>query len=139
MVELTDNTNRADVFGFITPVSAFGAIIGLVPISVFRIAIRIFKTGCITRPLLGTLARPSDRFPATFSGGFWSQFPYFLPCLATSTFVSGAVLVTLVFFKEVKGTFSEIKQLLYLTIHLTDVINKKTYTSGISEFLAVTV
>ncbi|KAG6817275.1 hypothetical protein H0H87_010936 [Tephrocybe sp. NHM501043] len=52
-------------------------------------------------PLMGgTLSRPAERFPKTFGGKFWKDYPYFLPSLATSSFVVFAFAVTLLFFKE---------------------------------------
>ncbi|KAF8879308.1 major facilitator superfamily domain-containing protein [Gymnopilus junonius] len=80
MGELTDSTNRPDVYALMPPVWAFGATMG---------------------PLLGgTLARPADHFPTVFGAKFWGEFPYFLPCLATSSFVLVVLVITAVFFKE---------------------------------------
>lgn len=35
----------------------------------------------------GWLERPQDRFPGAFSGVFWAEYPYFLPC-AVMTLIS---------------------------------------------------
>jgi len=35
-----------------------------------------------------------------FSGSFWKEYPYFLPCLATSTYVFIAFVIALFLFKE---------------------------------------
>ncbi|KAJ7110829.1 major facilitator superfamily domain-containing protein [Mycena crocata] len=78
--DLTDRTNRAEAFVYLPIVWATGASLG---------------------PLIGgSLARPHDRFPELFSGRFWIEFPYFLPCLVTGGFVFLAWFVVLAFFKE---------------------------------------
>jgi len=80
MGELTDPTNRAEGFSLMPVVWATGATLG---------------------PLMGgTLSRPSERFPDVFGGYFWKEYPYFLPCVATSSFVFVAFAITLIFFKE---------------------------------------
>jgi hypothetical protein len=61
-----------------------------------------FSTSAPIRPLLGgTLARPSDHFPTVFTGGFWKEYPYYLPCLASGIFVLLALVIVAAFFKEV--------------------------------------
>ncbi|KAF7327393.1 Major facilitator superfamily multidrug-resistance DHA1 sub-family [Mycena kentingensis (nom. inval.)] len=80
--DLTDRTNRADVFVFLPIVWSFGASVG---------------------PLIGgSLARPHNRFPNSkfFALRFWLEFPYFLPCVVTGSFVFVAWFIVLVFFKE---------------------------------------
>ncbi|KAJ7650901.1 major facilitator superfamily domain-containing protein [Roridomyces roridus] len=78
--DLTDRTNRAQGFAFIPVVWALGASLG---------------------PLAGgTLARPHEHFPQMFSSPFWREFPYFLPCLATGSFVFLSCLLVLALFKE---------------------------------------
>jgi len=58
------------------------------------------------RPLLGgSLARPSDHFPTIFTGGFWRQYPYYLPCLAAGIFVLLALIIVAAFFQEVGFAF----------------------------------
>ncbi|KAF8969098.1 major facilitator superfamily domain-containing protein [Flammula alnicola] len=80
MGELTDSTNRAEGFSLMPVVWGFGATMG---------------------PLLGgSLSRPHERFPKYFSGSFWKEYPYFLPCLVTSSYVLFAFMITLCFFKE---------------------------------------
>ncbi|KAJ7667200.1 major facilitator superfamily domain-containing protein [Mycena rosella] len=80
MGDLTDRTNRAEGFAYLPIVWAIGASIG---------------------PLIeGSLARPNDRFPSIFSGTFWKEYPYFLPCLVTGSFVFISCFVVLAFFKE---------------------------------------
>ncbi|KAG6860740.1 hypothetical protein C0995_008004 [Termitomyces sp. Mi166 len=75
MGELTDSTNRAEGFAFMPVVWATGATLG---------------------PLMGgTLSKPAERFPYMFGGRFWKEYPYFLPCLATSAFVFLAFVITL--------------------------------------------
>jgi hypothetical protein len=53
----------------------------------------------------GTLSRPHEQFPKLFGAPFWREYPYFLPCVATSSFVVLSILVTLCFFKEVSQPF----------------------------------
>jgi hypothetical protein len=66
--------------------------------SVFKILI----TEMDDRPWIGgSLARPSDRFPALFGGQFWKQYPYFLPCLCVAVIVAVCFATTLFFFNEV--------------------------------------
>ncbi|KAJ7284449.1 major facilitator superfamily domain-containing protein [Mycena rebaudengoi] len=48
----------------------------------------------------GHLSRPHERFPRLFSAVFWKEFPYFLPCAATGSFVFMSWFVVLFFFKE---------------------------------------
>ncbi|KAJ7185424.1 major facilitator superfamily transporter [Mycena filopes] len=80
MGDMTDPSNRAEGFAYIPVVWDAGAALG---------------------PLVGGfLARPQDRFPISFSGTFWREFPYFLPCLATGGFVLLTCFVVLAFFKE---------------------------------------
>lgn len=53
-------------------------------------------------PLLGgSLARPHERFPSLFGARFWQEYPYFLPCVATSGVVLVISLITLIMLQEV--------------------------------------
>ncbi|KAF5359757.1 hypothetical protein D9756_003026 [Leucocoprinus leucothites] len=80
MGELTDTSNRAEGFSLMPVVWATGATLG---------------------PLMGgTLSNPHKRFPKVFNNKFWRDYPYFLPCLATSSFVLVAIAATAVLFKE---------------------------------------
>ncbi|KAJ7116527.1 major facilitator superfamily domain-containing protein, partial [Mycena epipterygia] len=80
MGDLTDRTNRAEGYAYLPIVWATGASLG---------------------PLIGgSLARPHDRWPELFSGAFWKEYPYFLPCLATGSFVFLSCFVVLALFKE---------------------------------------
>ncbi|KAJ3573998.1 hypothetical protein NP233_g2071 [Leucocoprinus birnbaumii] len=80
MGELTDSSNRAEGFAMIPVVWAVGATLG---------------------PLLGgSLSNPHKRFPTVFTSQFWQDYPYFLPCLASSSFVFVTIAITAVFFKE---------------------------------------
>ncbi|KAF8878528.1 major facilitator superfamily domain-containing protein [Infundibulicybe gibba] len=59
MGELTDRTNRARAFSFMSVIWATGSTLG---------------------PLMGgSLSRPHERFPAVFTGQFWIDYPYFYP------------------------------------------------------------
>ncbi|KAF5379817.1 hypothetical protein D9615_005697 [Tricholomella constricta] len=80
MGELTDSSNRAEGFSLMPVVWAAGVTLG---------------------PLMGgSLSKPAERFPNVFGGNFWKEYPYFLPCIATSSFVFIAFTITLLFFKE---------------------------------------
>ncbi|KAH7921287.1 MFS general substrate transporter [Leucogyrophana mollusca] len=80
MGELTDSTNMARGFSFIPIVWCAGGTIG---------------------PFMGgVLARPHDRFPELFSGVFWEQYPYFLPCATAAAITAIAFLLLLFFLKE---------------------------------------
>ncbi|KAL1747285.1 major facilitator superfamily domain-containing protein [Schizophyllum fasciatum] len=82
MGDLTDASNRAEVYAYIPVVWGLGATLG---------------------PFLGGwLARPHDRWPRTFSGQFWQDYPYFFPCLVTAGYVVFAFLITAAFFREGK-------------------------------------
>ncbi|KAF8876547.1 major facilitator superfamily domain-containing protein [Infundibulicybe gibba] len=78
--ELTNSSNRAQGFSLIPIVGAIGATLG---------------------PLVGgTFAHPHDRFPRVFGGQFWQDYPYFLPCLITSSYVCVSFIIGLLFLKE---------------------------------------
>ncbi|KAF8258683.1 major facilitator superfamily domain-containing protein [Lactarius quietus] len=80
MAELTDETNVARVVSLIPVVWAVGGTLG---------------------PFIGgVLSRPQDRWPNAFSHPFWGEFPYFLPCLATSSFVVVTFILAVVFLEE---------------------------------------
>ncbi|KAJ7679068.1 major facilitator superfamily transporter [Mycena polygramma] len=80
MGDLTDKSNRAEAFAYLPIVWAVGASVG---------------------PLIGgNLARPHDRFPESFPGKFWAEFPYFLPCLVTGSVVFLSCFAVFAFFKE---------------------------------------
>ncbi|KIM39253.1 hypothetical protein M413DRAFT_415849 [Hebeloma cylindrosporum] len=84
MGELTDTTNRAEAYALMTVVWALGGTLG---------------------PILGgSLTRPNERFPKVFTSQFWQEYPYFLPCLATSGFVFGNLIITSLFFEETVNT-----------------------------------
>ncbi|KIJ62919.1 hypothetical protein HYDPIDRAFT_93484 [Hydnomerulius pinastri MD-312] len=86
MGELTDATNRAQGFAF-HPIA--------------------WSTGVILGPIIGgSLSRPQDQFPTLFSGAFWGEYPYFLPCCVAAMFSAATFLVVLFFLNEtLPGTF----------------------------------
>ena len=113
MGDLTDRSNRAEGYAFmpsehhhckrIKPDSA--KLSGLLEYvtSIILHHHLVTPLQASVGPLIGgSLARPSDRFPRLFSGRFWQEYPYFLPCLVTGSFVFLAWFVVLVFFKEVR-------------------------------------
>ncbi|KAJ7284450.1 major facilitator superfamily domain-containing protein [Mycena rebaudengoi] len=78
--DLTDRSNRAQAFAYLPVVWATGASLG---------------------PLIGgQLARPYDRHWPLFTGTFWRDYPYFLPCVATGSFAFISCFVALALFKE---------------------------------------
>ncbi|KAM6504169.1 Major facilitator superfamily domain containing protein [Amanita muscaria] len=80
MGELTDPTNRADGFAYVSVV---------------------WNVGSTIAPLIGgSLSHPHERFPVVFTSEFWRGFPYFLPSFAIATFTIFCVLITLFLFNE---------------------------------------
>ncbi|KAI6040742.1 major facilitator superfamily domain-containing protein [Pisolithus marmoratus] len=78
--EITDNTNMAQAFA-------------LIPIT--------FSIGASIAPLIGgSLAKPHDRWPKLFSGSFWVQYPYFLPCVVSASFAAFSFFITALFLEE---------------------------------------
>ncbi|KAG9313058.1 MFS general substrate transporter [Chiua virens] len=78
--ELTDSTNIAQAFA-------------LMPIG--------WLVGSTLGPFMGgTLARPADRWPELFSGYFWQEFPYFLPCGVASSIVAVTTVILFFFMEE---------------------------------------
>ncbi|KAM6504174.1 Major facilitator superfamily domain containing protein [Amanita muscaria] len=80
MGELTDSTNRADGFAYISVGWSVGATIA---------------------PLIGgSLSHPHERFPIVFTSAFWREFPYFLPCFTVAAFTFVCILLMLLLFNE---------------------------------------
>ncbi|KAI6097598.1 major facilitator superfamily domain-containing protein [Pisolithus thermaeus] len=78
--EITDNTNMARAFA-------------LIPI--------VFSVGASIAPLYGGgLAKPHDHWPELFSGSFWVQYPYFLPCVVSALFAAFSFFITALFLEE---------------------------------------
>lgn len=71
----------------------------------------------------GSLSRPHERFLRVFSGLFWKEYPYFLPCLATSSTVFIAFVISLFLFKEVCP--------LYQLNHYSILMSRPTQTAPI--------
>ena len=56
-----------------------------------------------TSPLIGgVLSRPQDRWPHVFSHPFWTDYPYFLPCLVAASFMFTSFVVTALYLQEVR-------------------------------------
>ncbi|KAG1852066.1 major facilitator superfamily domain-containing protein [Suillus tomentosus] len=84
MGELTDSTNMAQGFALIPIVWCIGGFLG---------------------PLMGgTLARPQDHWPALFSGSFWRNYPYFLPCGVAACLLVLALVMMTIFLEETLST-----------------------------------
>ncbi|KAH9046408.1 MFS general substrate transporter [Lactarius deliciosus] len=81
LTELTDDSNLARGFSLLPLVPVAGHIIG---------------------PFIGgVLSRPQDRWPDSFSHPFWSEYPYFLPCLVVAVISFAQFAITAIFFEEV--------------------------------------
>ena len=99
MVELTDETNMARGFSFMSLTWTVGATLGS---DIFTSFVRLLANIRSFRPFIGgMLSRPQDRWPNLFSHPFWNEFPYFLPCLATATYGLLSLTLAVVFLKEV--------------------------------------
>ncbi|KAG1882570.1 major facilitator superfamily domain-containing protein [Suillus subluteus] len=84
MGELTDSTNMAQAFALIPIIWSLGGFLG---------------------PLMGgTLARPQDHWPALFSGPFWRNYPYFLPCAVAAFLLALALVMMTLFLEETLST-----------------------------------
>ncbi|KAG1884857.1 MFS general substrate transporter [Suillus subluteus] len=84
MGELTDSTNMAQGFALIPIIWCVGGFVG---------------------PLMGgTLARPQDHWPALFSGSFWRDYPYFLPCAVAAFLLLVALVMMTLFLEETLST-----------------------------------
>jgi len=80
MGELLDATNMAQGFALLPIYRCVGVTVG---------------------PFIGgLLARPADSWPHLFSGRFWHEYPYFLPCFAVSVLVVLIAVVMALFLKE---------------------------------------
>ena len=47
------------------------------------------------------MSHPQDRWPGLFSHNFWSEYPYFLPCLVVAALALFVFTATALFFEEV--------------------------------------
>ncbi|KAF9230341.1 MFS general substrate transporter [Melanogaster broomeanus] len=86
MGELTDETNRAQGFAFQPMIRSAGVALG---------------------PIIGgSLSRPQEQFAPLFSGTFWAEYPYFLPCFVVTIFAAFTFVVLLTCLNEtLPGTF----------------------------------
>ncbi|KAH9955872.1 MFS general substrate transporter [Russula dissimulans] len=80
MAELVDDTNEARGFSSLLMAWAVGYMIGPV--------------------IGGILSRPQDRWPGMFSNPFWGEYPYFLPCMVSASFVCLSFVVVAIYFEE---------------------------------------
>ncbi|KAF8266410.1 major facilitator superfamily domain-containing protein [Lactarius quietus] len=84
IAELTDDTNVARGFSLLPMARAAAYIIG---------------------PFIGgVLSRPQDHWPNRFSGPFWAEYPYFLPCLVAATYALVSFIVTALYLEEKRTT-----------------------------------
>ncbi|KAH9008146.1 MFS general substrate transporter, partial [Lactarius deliciosus] len=83
IAELTDETNVARGFSMQPVAWSLGYVIG---------------------PLIGGgLSRPQDRWPHLFSHPFWTDYPYFLPCLVASIFSCLSLITTGLYLEELQN------------------------------------
>ena len=114
MGELTDSTNRAQAFILIPAGFGFATTIGFVA-RLFYVMMQFFDRQT-SRPMIGgSLSHPHERFSKTFPGSFWKDYPYFLPCLVSFTYVLFTLLITIAMFKEVRVPIYDVL-MLYFTI-----------------------
>ncbi|KAF8875938.1 major facilitator superfamily domain-containing protein [Infundibulicybe gibba] len=67
----------------------------------FSLMLAIWAAGATLGSLIGgTFARPHERFPQVFREQFWQDYPYFLPCLVTSSFVCISFVIAFLFLEE---------------------------------------
>ncbi|CAE6445293.1 unnamed protein product [Rhizoctonia solani] len=95
VAELTDSTNQAQGFALLSVTWYLGSTLG---------------------PLIGgSLSKPAERFPGLFGSrnhswaklgmkGFWTDYPYFLPCFVAAGFAASAWCVALLFLRETLPT-----------------------------------
>lgn len=72
----------------------------------------------------GTLARPADNFHDFFSGPFWKEYPYFLPCGVAVSIVVLTTIILFFFLEEVGGIISGGRKLPLTLRHLIDADRK---------------
>ncbi|KIK98692.1 hypothetical protein PAXRUDRAFT_133692 [Paxillus rubicundulus Ve08.2h10] len=78
--DITDHTNMAQAFAVVPAIYCIGTTIA---------------------PLYGgALAKPQDRWPELFSGDFWANYPYFLPCTVSGSSALSSSFVCTIFMKE---------------------------------------
>ncbi|KAI5988261.1 major facilitator superfamily domain-containing protein [Pisolithus marmoratus] len=96
--EITDNTNMAQAFALIPITFSVGASIAYVHRFPCPLGVKIQN---LDSPLIGGgLAKPHDRWPKLFSGSFWVQYPYFLPCVVSASFAAFSFFITALFLEE---------------------------------------
>lgn len=105
MAELTDESNVAQGFSMLPVATAVAYMIGFGRLPCRHD--RFTNTFYLARsPLIGgILSRPQDSWPNLFSHPFWAKYPYFLPCLAVSTFACLPLAITTMYLKEVRSLY----------------------------------
>ncbi|KAI9453990.1 MFS general substrate transporter [Lactarius psammicola] len=97
MAELTDETNVAQGFSMLPAARALGYIIGFGTRRHLRSLILFL--GCVV--LLLVVSYPDRRIVGQiYSPTFWSEYPYFLPCLAVSAFACLPSAITAMYLEE---------------------------------------
>src|SRR6266404_6426242 len=100
IAELTDETNVARGFSMLPLSWLLGFVIGSVALSCF--VSNFLLTKLPYSPLIGGIfSRPQDHWPHIFSGPFWADYPYLLPCLIVAVITCISFVITALYLKEV--------------------------------------
>jgi hypothetical protein len=62
---------------------------------------------CLSPFIGGILSRPHDRWPSVFSHAFWTNYPYFLPCLVSACYACVSLVIVATFLEEVRSLLSK--------------------------------
>jgi len=85
----------------------------------FSLLLTAWSSGAVLGPLMGgVLSEPQSKWPTTFSGQFWAEYPYFLPCAASAAFSATIFCITLIFLKETSPR--HVRKLRSPSVHSTD-------------------
>ncbi|KAI9460709.1 MFS general substrate transporter [Russula earlei] len=70
----------------------------------FSLLLMTWAIGYSLSPFIGgVLSKPQDRWPGVFSGPFWDEYPYFLPCLVSAAISCLSFIIVAIFLEEVLG------------------------------------
>jgi hypothetical protein len=103
-IELTDSTNRAQGFALMPVIWSTGSTIGLVTSKIAPCVLQLILF-CDSPLIGGIFSKPHDRWPDVFTGRFWTDYPYFLPCGIAAAFSALTFTITALFLKEVSSMY----------------------------------
>jgi hypothetical protein len=104
--ELTDETNVARGCALLPMTWAIGYVIGLaILLTITGLCSLTFR--CLSPFIGGILSRPQDRWPRVFSHAFWTNYPYFLPCLVSACYACVSSVIVAKFLEEVRFLLSK--------------------------------